>query len=271
MTHEKDLDTLTDDERTTALLLLDAFESVHYSRPAPQANGLAQKNRSVVSRWAVAMIAASVSVIAASGFLFASATLTPAWASHPRTPSGSDTAAIESVCRQRMTLQSRSGGPTGSISNLPPLVLIDIRGSGALAVFQDSSNTVECIASNATTPFWFSLSKNTWSVASLTSGPGVSVAPVSDITIDSGAVSVEIWTDGAATRRSKYVTDVNGRVPNPVARVTADLPDGTQATASLAGNHFALWWPGDHAQQQVTLHAYDAAGSQIATLTTQLK
>jgi hypothetical protein len=141
------------------------------------------------------------------------------------------------------------GPPTA----LPPLVSLDLRGSGGLAVFADKDWTMTCML--------------------VKSGSGFEAGPImaapTDHTAADGTFAVTSGS-GATWGDGKSVAMVSGTAPSGAATVRLDLPGQASATANVVDGRFSIWWFGTFDPSKGSLTALDASGATVATLSPML-
>lgn len=257
--------TTAEQDAETAQLVASAFDGVGMAapapvaEPAPQAELVALPTRRKARRWPALLAAAAAAALVATAVLLGPTGSSPAWAAEPRTPSSSDVDAIAAACvaplaRGLGQLQSSGalsvdGSPVDvpmpeapqPPSSLPPLLVLDIRGDVAFAVYQDATWTVTCVAVQ---------DGDGWRDQGVQAGPGSS-DPQPGI----------VASGGIATVAGEQVTTVTGSVPEGTARVTFRLDDGTEVVASVRGSTWAAWFPGDRRLDPSSITAYDGSGA----------
>jgi hypothetical protein len=257
----------------TAALLARAFDGIHLNRPAPgdhstpaaapatrPARIVALPPRPATRRRAPVWLAGAAAAVLA---LALTVTLAPggstaAWAAEPTTPTSGDRAAAATACGAPLArglgdlewsggatadgaLASAPGaGPTVPQS-LPPLAVLDIRGDGALAIYQNPTWQVTCLLARE---------GDLWVDQGISVGPGPGASTP-------GVVfgSRTSWIGGDS------VAYLGGSVPPGTTKVTFDLSDGTTVQASLMGTTFAAWFPGERNYVPASLVTYDANNS----------
>ncbi len=166
------------------------------------------------------------------------------------------------------------GGPVPALPSLPtalpPLVTLEMHGTGGVAVFADDTTTAYCLL----------VQRGDRLVSGALLFPDLgdgAAAGVGTIGGDSGqGASIGVTAGGAdgwlITRMStaydgREVGILAGEAPAGTARiaVTGGAADG--ATASVDQGRFALWAPGDDAGEDVTITAFDAAGHAVGQRT----
>jgi hypothetical protein len=261
-----------EDAHTAALLEL-AFDGVRLdrtipggayppaaspARPAPRMTVLRgrstrrRRSRVWLSGAAAAVMALALTLSLAPGGS------SGAWAAEPSTPTSADEEAAAAACGAPLArglgdLESSGSASTdGSRApapgegpvvpeSLPPLAVLDIRGDGALAIYQDPTWQVTCLLAR---------DGSAWVDQGISVGPGPS-------TSTPGVIfgSRTTWMGGGS------VAYLGGTVPPGTTKVTFDLSDGTTVQASLLGTTFAAWFPGERSYVPGSLMTYDANSS----------
>ena len=162
------------------------------------------------------------------------------------------------------------GGPVPSLPSLPaalpPLVTLELHGSGGVAVFADDAVTAYCLL----------VKEGDRLVSGGLMFPDLGGATVGVGTIGAAtaegsssgmvqAIAADGWvlTRMRASYRGQRIGIIAGEVPAGAATVavTGGAADG--AAATVTQGRFALWAPGDDAGEDVTITALDAAGGVI--------
>jgi hypothetical protein len=146
-----------------------------------------------------------------------------------------------------------AGSGAGSLgappTELPPLVSLDLRGNGGLAVFADDQWTFTCMLLSSGDGF--------------ETGP-IMVSPTNDLpasdtlAIVSGSQST--WADG------RSLAMVSGTAPAGATKVELTLPGQPVAQADVVGGRFSIWWFGSFDPSTGSIRALDANGSELATV-----
>ena len=258
------------EDAKAAVALEEAFDGVRLGRPAPgrtTTGGISPPARIValpgrtdgprrapvvwLSGAAVAVVALVLTVMLAPGGS------SVAWSAVPTAPTAGDREAAAAVCGAPLArglgeLESSGGASVdgapapapapepGEIApeSLPPLAVLDIRGDGALAVYQNRTWQVACLLTREA---------GAWVDQGITVGPGPGTSTPGAIFGSSTA-----WAGG------DFVAYLGGSVPPGTTKVTFDLSDGTTVRASLVGDTFAAWFPGDRSYVPGSLLTYGA-------------
>ena len=137
---------------------------------------------------------------------------------------------------------------------LPPLVSLDLRGNGGLAVFADKDWTMTCML--------------------VKSGSGFEAGPImaapTDHTKADGTFAVTSGS-GATWGDGKSVAMVSGTAPKGAATVRLDLPGQPSATANVVDGRFSIWWFGTFDPAKGSLTALDASGATLGTLSPMIR
>lgn len=251
MTHDPDLSDLSGEDAEVAKALIQGFSLIEFNRPAPVPEAQAVelisvspgKQRRGSQRWYA--IAASVTLALALATTLSPHNTSVAWANQPTAATSTDRISAVKACgavieRGLGDLQSSftqsvepgsspSVGTTSKVTSqpaeLPPLAVLDIRGDGALAIFEDSNWTVMCLLKRT---------GNRWV------DQGVTVTSASaDPQPGTSFVSQTSWVGGDS------VSIVGGVTPPSSTNVTFELSNGELVSASVLNGKFAAWFPGD--------------------------
>ena len=269
-----------EEDARTATLLEQAVDNVRLDRPSPgracqpvarhpDAHPVAPLTRTgpppgrpAGRRRTRAWLAGAAAAVLA---LTLSLTLAPggssvAWAAEPTAPTAGDRDAAAAACGAPLArglgdLESSGsasgdgapapaagGGGPGVPDSLPPLAVLDIRGDGALAVYQDPTWQVTCLLAR---------DGSAWVDQGISVGPGPGASTPG--TLFSGRTS---WVGGDS------VAYLGGSVPPGTTKVTFELSDGTTVRASVLGATFAAWFPGERSYVPGSLTTHQADGSQ---------
>jgi hypothetical protein len=133
-------------------------------------------------------------------------------------------------------------------TELPPLVSLDLRGTGGLAVFADEQWTFTCMLVSSGDGF---------ETGPIMVSPTESLPPSESLAIVSG--SQTIWADG------RSLTMVSGAAPAGAAKVELSLPGQPVAETDVVGGRFSIWWFGSFDPRTGTIRALAADGSELAT------
>jgi hypothetical protein len=232
--------------------VLAGMEDVRYRRPTPK---LPRPRRTVRVALAVgavmAIVLISTQVQAPSGpptQTQASPKTTPVvWASVPQVATEADAQSATEACGKG--LETLDPSLDIRLEELPPLVILDIRGNRALATFFDGDRYVLCEVETAVRPWAGTIRE---SVAGLrTEGPdGLRM------------VSFGAWGEGDGA-----INYTIGLAGPSVAKVVIDfgLSGLRTGEATLSDGAFSIWWPG--AYSAGTLRTLEADGGEVRAVT----
>ena len=212
----------------------------------------------------IAAVAASVVVVGGDG----ARSPALAWSPNPTAATAADEEAARAACTSPDLASpgngvvevsgfiSASPGDTGASAlpsemptELPPLVSLDLRGTGGLAVFADDEWTFTCMLLMAGDRF--------------ETGP-IMVSPTNDLPpSDSLAVvagSQMTWADG------RSLAMVSGTAPSGAAKVELSLPGQPVAQADVVDGRFSIWWFGSFDPSTGSIRALDADGAEVSTV-----
>lgn len=258
MTSNPDFNDLTDEDRATAADLRRSFSALTMDRPVP--TGVAQPTYARPSkraRWGLSAAAAAAAVVAGAALLMPGAA-SPAWAAVPTTPSADDVAGAAAACGANLgqglgtleysgsvaapadgsttagTFDGAAGdaapGGVGSgaavptpPTTLPPLQALDIRGTGALALYGDQDWQVSCLLYEV---------DGKWTSGGLT-------------VTEAGAGAQPGLSGGGGTVRAdgQTVSTLAGATMPGASKVTITLASGTTAEATVADGRYVAWFP----------------------------
>jgi hypothetical protein len=225
-----------ENDQPNAEWLMAEFAKVSYSRQTPVAVKTRQKPRQ--GYFALAASIAAVTVVVTSVML---PEPTTAWAAAPKNPTASEQSLMLGVCSQAISrgLGELQGSGSASPGNenaassnaltatpptaLPPLIAIDRRGTGAVALFEDKQWRVTCP---------LRLSGSTWTDQGITV-EGISATP------NTGTVSLSktVWADGTG------VTVESGQLEDPQACLSYKTESGEKAQATCSSGRYLIWYP----------------------------
>lgn len=190
----------------------------------------------------VAVVTAGV-VVAWPGT--SSATL--AWSPTPSAATDADETAARTACSADF-LDDSQRYESISLLELPPLVALDLRGTGGLATFSDDSMTLTCLL--------------------VRDGDGFERGPIIgiDASMPSDPVSPEVvaassteWDDG------RMISMIVGTAPTAATSVEIAIADQETATATVTDGLFAMWWFGSVEDLAGTVTALDVNGASIGS------
>jgi hypothetical protein len=139
-------------------------------------------------------------------------------------------------------------------AELPPLVSLDLRGNGGLAVFADDQWTFTCMLLSSGDGF--------------ETGP-IMVSPTDDVpasgTLGIVAGSQTTWADG------RSLAMVSGTAPAGATAVELTLPGQPVAQADVVDGRFSIWWFGSFDPSTGTLRALDAKGTELSVVSPMMQ
>jgi hypothetical protein len=251
----------------------------------------------------VGLAAVGLAAVLIGANLVQPAATTLAWSAAPTPVSATQQAAAKTACESGLATLGEPKGPgAGTIVNgqgpatavgggappsgaievpadipaptlpteLPPLVSLELHGTGGIAVFTDDTTTAYCLLIAHGDGFRMggllipTLNGSTMGIAGVGAGTGpgqalgsVSVSALSDLRVTAMAMSVDGTSLGI----------IAGSAPKGVAtiRVMGGPADG--ATATVTNGVFALWAPSTLGSASVDVIALDASGAEVARQT----
>ena len=139
-------------------------------------------------------------------------------------------------------------------AELPPLVSLDLRGTGGLAVFADADWTFTCMLLKSADGF---------ETGPIMASPTDALPPSDSLAILSGSQTT--WADG------RSLAMVSGTAPAGATKVELSLPGQPVAQADVADGRFSIWWFGSFDPSTGTLRALAADGSELASNTPMMQ
>jgi len=232
-----------DDEAMTHRLRAE-LEGATYHRST---NSFAPRSRTPL----VAGVAGIASAVVAAGVIAGIGSSSPAlaWSPTPIAATTADEDAARAACSADIGDESSRGGSAASTQSfeLPPLVALDLRGTGGLATFADNRMVFTCLL--------------------VRDGDGFERGPVVGESIEAstgsnvlgivGATSTE-WGDG------KTISMITGVAPTGTTTVSINIAGQPTATTAVTDGRFAMWWFGSVQELSASLTALDASGEEIA-------
>jgi len=269
---------LAADDRSTALLLLELLEPVGFDIDAdhvkePRTDPARRSWRRAAQ---LAGVAAAVAAIGIAMTVGGPQTVAPTWAAVPSPASPTTYRTVDKACRG-MAETLRNSGVPDIPAHLPPLRLLDMRGTGAFALFEDKASAATCLAVRVHDwrpwkPSWVALSVGTIASAPHQNSLWIDV-PGGGLMVE--ALFAKSPKDGKVnkflgTRTVASYTSIVGVVPHGTARVEVILPTHAKLTATIVGRYFASWFPGRLEDSvgpnyNIRVSAYNAHGQLIAT------
>jgi hypothetical protein len=276
MTGKPDFNDLSPDDRATATALRESFAALTLDRPVPTPVPGRPTGR---ARWSLAAAAAAATVVAGAALLLPEAA-SPAWASVPTAPTSDDVTEAVAACGANLggglgtlegsgsvaapadgststgTFEGSTGGaaPSGAGADdavptppttLPPLQALDIRGTGALAVYGDAEWQISCLLYEA---------DGTW-----TSGGLTVTERLDNATPGLTASSSTVRSDG------QTVSTLGGSTAPGATTVTITLASGTEAEATVVDGQYVAWFPEPIGAAAPVVRQFDAAGAELST------
>jgi hypothetical protein len=171
------------------------------------------------------------------------------------------------------------GGPIPSMPTmptaLPPLVTLELHGTGGVAVFADEALTAYCllvkdgdrlVSGGLMFPDLGGATVGVGTIGAGTVGAG-SAAGSSSGTVVVGGTDGWLLTRMTTTYGGQSIGVLAGSAPDGATRITVAGGAADGAVASVDQGRFALWAPDGDAGAAVTVTAYDAAGTIVGTQT----
>ncbi|HLF44449.1 MAG TPA: hypothetical protein VJA46_13135 [Acidimicrobiia bacterium] len=214
------------------------MEGVRYLRPAPTARRSRSHLRPIV--FVAGSVGLALFIVALVLAPVGDAAL--AWAATPSAVSVEQAEAAATACRDDVALDLGAAG----MSELPPLVIMDLRGNRAVATFVDETGHVTCLIDTTSQP---------WTASMSSVGPSPT-DPMGD--------PIEI--DGLATlgEGETLLSFANGAVDESVAQVVVEIPGREPAEATVEGGRFSIWWPSN--LEAVVIRALADNGAELAVI-----
>ena len=177
-----------------------------------------------------------------------------AWSPTPLVATEADGAAARAACTVDADAGAagRDAAAPGDVppAELPPLVALDLRGTGGLATFADAQWTATCLVVRAGDGF--------------ERGPVVfepTTAPVADDTLAVSWASGTTWTDG------REISMISGVAPAGAVTVEVNVPGQPAASANVVDGRFNMWWIGSLPVDGGSIRALDGSGVELAAAT----
>ena len=166
-----------------------------------------------------------------------------AWSPIPAVATNVDQEAARAACASDIP----EGLPNLSMMDV---TVMDVRGSGALAVFSDTTRTVSCMLRRDGDDF--------------ESGPVIadeSTVTESNSDLELRGIASTLWPDGTSTSM------INGVVPSGAVSIELEISGEFTAEASINNGRFAIWWIGAYDETTTgTVRAFDASGVEVASI-----
>lgn len=227
------------DDQVVIRRLQNDLESATYGRAA---STFAARSRApqLVGAAGVAAAFAAVTVVAWPG----SSSPTLAWSPTPTAATTADEAAASAACGADLGGDSKRDGGVLPV-DLPPLVALDLRGTGGLATFSDGNLTLTCLLVRNGDGF--------------ERGPivGEESSTIPDAGIAVVAATSTEWKDG------ETIAMLAGVAPAGAATVEISIPGQSTATAVVTNGRFAIWWFGTVENLSGSVSSFDAKGVEL--------
>ena len=210
--------------------------------PVHDANGKFSFSRG--ARRAVLIAGFTVAAVATT-LVMSSGSGSPAmaWSPIPAVATNVDQEAARAAC----TSDLPEGLPDLSMMEV---TVMDVRGSGALAVFSDTTWTLSCMLRRDGDDF----------------ERGPVIAEELTVTESNGdlelrGIASTLWPDGTSTSM------INGVVPSGAVSIQLEISGEFTAEASVNNGRFAIWWIGAYDETTTgTVRAFDASGVEVASI-----
>jgi hypothetical protein len=220
------------------------FAGVEYSRPGPE-----RPRRRISRRVTMAIASAALIVLVGALVLGPSRGTSLVWAAEPEVVTEADIEVATEACQE--SLDASDPSLDVRVGDLPPLVLMDLRGDRAVATFRGGGEYVVCLLDTTVDP---------WGASIFSAAPyGTEESGTPPLMEDAQILDAGPWGEG-----DEMVTLFTGAVPASVARVifVFTVPDLPPAEASVGEGAFSIWWPGGP-WFDVDTRAYAADGSEL--------
>ena len=164
-----------------------------------------------------------------------------------------------------------ASGPVPSLpvipAALPPLIGLEMHGTGAVAIFADADLTAYCLLVKdgdglAMAALLFPDLGNGASAGVGTIGPGSGEGSAEGVVSASGDFTITALT---ALYRSYSVGIIAGLAPSGAVKVKVVGGPADGATATVVDRRFAMWAPEDFMNQSAKVEALDTSGKVLAT------
>lgn len=233
--------TLELDDQAMAHRLQAELEGATYHRSM---TSFAPRSRTPI----IAGVAGIASAVVAATVIGGVGSSTPAlaWSPTPTAPTAADEAAATSACGADLNAGSQRAG-NEPVFALPPLVALDLRGTGGLATFADANMTFTCLLVRNGDGF------ERGPVIGEETGNSTDPATFGIVS----ATSTE-WDDG------RTIAMITGVAPAGAAAVEIRIAGQPTATADVTDGRFAMWWFGTAESLSGTVSALDANGAELA-------
>lgn len=184
-----------------------------------------------------------------------------AWSPTPSPVTADDGAAARAACSTGLAPSDagspeRHGAPVAAElppAELPPLVSLDLRGSGGLATFADADWVVSCLLLDTGDGF------ERGPVVAERSGPAGTSDPTGGPALVSASSTT--WSDG------RSISMLAGVAPAGASSVEIELPGQPTARADVTDGRFGIWWLGTLDGASPAIRALDTSGNELAAVT----
>jgi len=221
--------------------------------------------RPVLRRVLVGSVAAAVLAVAALAVDSGKGSPALAWSPDPEVATPDDEAAARAACTVDDEFAAPEAGRTegdpaaaaaavvvSSVPSgpLPPLVSLDLRGTGGMATFADAEWEVTCMLLRdgegfQRGPMVFQEAGEMPATGGLTLGPMMSTT----------------WSDGTTS-----IAMMSGVVPPGATTVELLVPGLPTASSVVEEGRFGIWWMGSLVDEGVSVRALDPSGAELASV-----
>lgn len=219
------------------------MEQVRYLRAPPKPR---RRRRALGVSVAIALVVATVLI---STLVLSPSGTSVVWAAEPDVVTEADIQSATESCQQSLDAQDPSLDI--SVGDLPPLVVMDLRGNRAVAIFRGGGEYVVCLIDTSADPWVGSI---------------FSAAPYG--TEESGTPPLSedayVLDTGTVGEGDDMVSLTTGAISPAVSRLVFNfiVPDLGSAEATVGEGAFGIWWPGGP-PYEVKFRAYAADGSVV--------
>ncbi len=223
-----------DADHQTARAVQAAFAGIHMTQSVAttvDAHAATMRPRAIHKgrRWVTAVASAAAAVAIAVGVTVAGGSGSAAWAAVPTTPTVADAEMAVEQCNEPFAAPDRGGASPIAPVNVDKstLQLLDIRGTGAIAIFTEADSSLVCTLAQVDGIWQFAGSTGSDEPADGLRG---AIAGLATTLPDGGQFS-----------------SLHGYADSGTVAVTVTLASGVQAEASVApvgdSTQFAVWFP----------------------------
>ncbi|MEY4175255.1 MAG: hypothetical protein RI900_2420 [Actinomycetota bacterium] len=175
-----------------------------------------------------------------------------AWSPAPAAVTAADEVAVRAACTvdpaQGSEGRDALSAPVEALpAELPPLVVLDLRGTGGLATFADANWTATCLV--------------------VRTGDGFERGPVvlEPTTESAGAAPLAVsWAASTTWQDGSDISMMSGVASADAVTVEVSVPGQPVAVTNVVNGRFNLWWIGALPTEEGTIRALDAAGGELA-------